>query len=182
MLVFTVVCFALLHIAPAVPAAKSVLQSTLGKAYGPLYGIGSLALLIAMIWAFRGADRTELYDPPTWGRHANFILTLIAFICIGIFVFRGSWRNDLRFPMALAVWFWGTGHLLANGDSASIILFAGLMTAATVQVLLASGRNHETVVRQGHNLLSVLAGIAMYGVFAQLHGVLIGVPVLTLVR
>ena len=33
------------------------------------------------------------------------------------------------------------------------------------------------VVREGHNLLSILAGFALYGVMVQAHAALIGVPV-----
>jgi hypothetical protein len=34
--------------------------------------------------------------------------------------------------------------------------------------------------RPGHDLLSVLAGVALYGVTTQLHGILAGVPVMAL--
>jgi hypothetical protein len=37
-------------------------------------------------------------------------------------------------------------------------------------------------VRQGHDPLSILAGVALFGLMTQLHGALIGVPILTLTR
>ena len=36
------------------------------------------------------------------------------------------------------------------------------------------------VVRQGHDALSIFAGVALYGMMAQAHGALIGIPVVTL--
>ncbi len=181
-LVLAVAAFAGLHLIPALPNLKTRLRANLGSAFGPLYGAASLAALIIALWAFRFADRPELYDPPFWGRHANFALTLVAFVFIGIFLFRGSWRNQVRFPMALAVIFWGTGHLLANGDAASFILFAGLMLAALAHAVMVHVNKTQVPSdeRAGHNLISVLSGIALYGVFAQLHGVLVGVPVFSL--
>jgi uncharacterized membrane protein len=184
LLVAALVLFGIIHIVPALPSAKATLKAQLGKTYGPVYGIASLVALVLIISAFRGADRPELYDPPSWGRHANFGITLLAFICVGIFLFRGSWRNIVKYPMAIAVVLWGVGHLLANGDGATVTLVAGLMIAALVHfVLLRSNVPYvPTDERGGHNMMSVLGGIALYGVMTQLHGVIIGVPVLTLVK
>jgi uncharacterized membrane protein len=183
-LVATLLLFGAIHILPALPAAKATLKQRLGTTYGPVYGVATLLALALIIYAFRGAARPELYDPPTWGRHANFLLTLLAFICVGVFIFRGSWRNVLKYPMAIAVLLWGIGHLLANGDAATVILVSGLMIAALVHFVLlkAHGPYVPTDERGGHNFMSVLAGVALYGVMTQLHGVIIGMPVLTLVK
>ena len=110
------------------------------------------------------------------------LLTLIAFIFLGIFLFRGSWRQTVRFPMAFAAIFWASGHLLANGDLASIILFGGFLAYAVLHMVIGTlnGVRPSPVVRDGHNLLSVLGGIALYGVMTQLHMALIGVPVFQL--
>ena len=51
----------------------------------------------------------------TWG-HLPFAGTTTAYIFVGIFLARGSWRNTLRYPMAIAVLFWAAGHLMANGE------------------------------------------------------------------
>ncbi len=184
LLVFALILFGVIHILPALPVAKTALKSGLGKGYGAVYGIASLVALGLIIYAFRGADRPELYDPPTWGRHANFAFTLLAFICIGLFIFRGSWRNVLKYPMAFAVVLWGIGHLLANGDGATVTLVSGLMIAALAHFLLLKAHVPyvPTDERGGHNLMSVLGGIALYGVMVQLHGEIIGMPVITLVK
>jgi uncharacterized membrane protein len=181
LLVVAVLLFGLLHLVPAVPAVKAGAQGLLGKAYGPVYGIGSLLLLVLALWAFRQADATFLYEVPDWGRHANFALSLLGFVCLGIFLFRGSWRVALRFPMGLAVVLWSMGHLVANGDVKTAVLFGGLAVAATLHVLLAFNRQADAaIVRKGHNLISVLAGIALYGVAAQAHQVIAGVPLVQL--
>lgn len=171
------------HLVAAVPSLKARLKAMVGdKAYGPVFGLASLAALAIIVLGWRSAGFVPVYEPPEWGRHANFGLTLIAFICLGIFLFRGSWRQRLRFPMAFAVIFWATGHLLANGDLRSVILFGGLLAYAVLHIMIgaANGVRPTAVVREGHNLLAVLAGVALYGVMAQLHGALIGVPVVQL--
>lgn len=174
---------AVLHLVAAVPSLKARIKARVGdRAYGPLFGIASIIGIAIIVLGWRSSDFVFVYDPPEWGRHANYLLTLIAFIFLGIFLFRGSWRQKVRFPMAFAAIFWATGHLLANGDMASIILFGGFLVYAVLHILIGTlnGVRPSPLVRQGHNLLSVLGGIALYGVMTQLHVVLIGVPVFQL--
>jgi hypothetical protein len=113
---------------------------------------------------------------------ATFILVLFAFVCLGIFLFRGKLRQVLRFPLAWGVVFWSIGHLCANGDVASLILFGGMLLYAVVHLGLgfANGVRPSPDVRQGHDVISIIIGVALYGVFAQLHPLFTGVPVVTL--
>jgi uncharacterized membrane protein len=185
LLAFGVLLFAVLHLVSAVPGLKQAFKSRLGeRAFGPAYGLASLLALAIIVVGWRRSDFEFVYDPPAWGAHANFAFTLVAFLCFGIFLFRGSWRQRLRFPMGLAVIFWATGHLLANGDLSSVILFGGMLAYALVHIGLglASGARPSPEVRGGHNLAAMLAGLALYGVMTQLHPYLIGVPVLTLIK
>lgn len=182
LLIFFLLAFAVVHLVPAIPRAKVAAQANLGKAYGPLYGVASFLLLVSCVIFFRRAEPGFVYDPPTWGRHANFLLTLIAFLFVGIFLARGSWRNQVKYPMAIATGFWAAGHLLANGDARSVVFFSTLACTAFVHAFLAS-RLYDRPLgeeREGHNLLSILFGLALYGLMTQLHGVLIGVPVIDL--
>ena len=178
-----IVLTAALHLMAAVPWLKTRVKTATGEAaYGPVFGIASIIGVLIIVLGWRMAEFVPVYDPPPWGRLANFALTLEAFICLGIFLFRGSLRQRLRFPMGLAVMFWAIGHLLANGDLRSLILFGGLLGYAIAHILIgtANGVRPSAEVRSGHDLLSVVMGIALYGVMAQLHGVLIGVPVFSL--
>ncbi len=171
---------ALLHLVAAVPSLKSRLKARVGElAYGPVFGIASLIGVAIIVLGWRMADFIPVYDAPEWGRHANFAFTLVAFICLGIFLFRGSLRQRLRFPLAIGVMFWAIGHLFANGDLASLILFGGLLAYAVAHFALgvANGVRPSPEVRSGHDLVSIVIGVALYGVMTQLHDVLIGVPV-----
>ncbi len=182
LLVLSLLAFAAVHLIPAVPRAKLAAQMQLGRAYGPVYGFASLILLILCVWAFRRAEPGFVYDPPSWGRHANLLLTFIAFLFVGVFLARGSWRNAVKYPMAIATGFWALGHLLANGDARSVVFFTTLACTGFVHAFLVSRFYDRPAgdVRGGHNLLSILFGLALYGLMTQLHHVLIGVPVIDL--
>jgi uncharacterized membrane protein len=182
LLVLSLLAFGIVHLIPAIPRAKAWARGRFGKAYGPVYGMASLLLLALTLAAFRFAPAVDVYQPASWGTHANMGLTLIGFVFLGIFLFRGAWRNQIRYPMLIAVGFWALGHLLANGDGRSVVFFGGFAAIATLQVFLASRLNDWVPgeERNGHNLLSVLFGIAAYGVVSQLHPVIAGVPVFDL--
>jgi uncharacterized membrane protein len=183
LLVLGVVLLAGLHLIAAVPSQKQRLRQAVGAAaYGPVFGGASVVALAIIVLGWRMAPFVPVYDPPSWGWIANFALTLVAFICLGIFLFRGRLRQTLRFPMGIAAIFWATGHLFANGDLASLILFGGMLVyaAAHIAIGMANGVRPTPEVRQGHDLLSILAGIALYGVMAQIHGAVIGVPVFSI--
>jgi uncharacterized membrane protein len=181
LLVLTIL-FGIVHAMPGHGGVKAALKSRLKKAYGPIYGIASLVLLADIIWAYRQSEPGIAIAMPTWGWWANWILSLFGFICLGIFLFRGSWRNSLRFPMAIGVCLWGAGHLLANGDVKSLVFFGGLMVAALTHVLLvrSTAGFAPGPERQGHNPLSVLFGIALYGITTQLHYAVTGMELIRL--
>jgi hypothetical protein len=83
--------------------------------------------------------------------------------------------------MAIGICFWALGHLIANGDTRTTVLFGGLAAAAALHAILKSRAPFEpSDVRQGHNLMSILAGVVLYGLATQLHPVFAGVSVVTL--
>lgn len=182
-LAFGVVLLAALHVVAAVPSLKSRMKQRTGDAaYGAVFGTASLVAVIVIILGWRLSDFVAVYDPPEWGRHVNYLLTAIAFVCLGVFLCRGRLRQWLRFPMGFATVFWATGHLFANGDLASIILFGGLLIYGALHIIvgLTNGVRPSPEVRGGHDLFSILIGLALYAMMSQAHVLLIGVPVFPL--
>jgi uncharacterized membrane protein len=182
LLALGVVLFATCHLTLAVPSLRESWRARLGRYYGPGLGLLSLIPLVLIVLGWRMAPLSPVYDAPSWGRIATFVLVFLGFLCLGIFIFRGSLRQRLRFPLALGVAFWAAGHLLSNGDAASLILFGGMLTYALSHLAqgFANGVRPSPEIRQGHDVISLIMGAALYGVVAQLHPVLTGVPVVLL--
>ncbi len=165
LLAFGILLFTALHMVAVLPGLKARFKAHVGeRLYGPVYGMLSLASLAIIILGWRASSFVAVYDPPSWGWLANYGLTFLAFLCLGIFLFRGTLRQRLRFPMALAVMLWGTGHLLANGDAASLLLFGGFIASGLLMLLagIANNVRPSPEVRAGHDGLSLLAGAALY--------------------
>ncbi|MDO8354465.1 MAG: NnrU family protein [Aestuariivirga sp.] len=175
-----VLLFVLLHGVAAFPRCKSYVKLRTGERwYGPVFGLASLFAIAVIVLGWRSSGFIAVYGPPAWGWYVNYVLTLIGFLCVGIFLFRGSYRQRLRFPMGIATVFWAVGHLFANGDLASLILFGGLLAGnvAHMAVAISNGIRPTPEVRIGHNGLSLIFGAALYGIMTQLHPAVIGVPI-----
>jgi uncharacterized membrane protein len=183
LLALGVLLLSLMHLVPAAPPLKTAIVARIGaRGYGIAFGIAAIVLVAVIVLGWRLAGFVPVYEPPAWGRHANLAFTYFAFLWLCVFLFRGILRQRLRFPMGLAVLFWGTGHLFANGDLASLILFGGFTAYAVLHIAVAAacGVRPTPEVRGGHDVLAFLTGTVLYGAMTQLHPLLIGVPVLAL--
>jgi uncharacterized membrane protein len=182
-LVIGVILFVAVHAVAAIPGLKAAVKLHTGeKVYGPAFGIASVVAVGVIIVGWRNSAFVAVYDPQPLGWYVNYLLTFVGFLCLGIFLFRGTLRQRLRFPMGIAVIFWATGHLFANGDLAGLILFGGLLLGSLAHIIVASsnGVHPSPEVRIGHDGLSLIFGAALYGIMTQLHTALIGVPVFVL--
>jgi len=182
LLFLAVTLFAVIHLIPAFPSLKARLKDRLGRKYGMIFAVGSTLSLILIVVGWQMADRSIVYDPPGWGFSANMALSLVAFLLLGVFLFRGRMRQILRLPLAMGVVLWSVGHLLANGDRASVILFGGLLGYSVAHLVagFSQGFRSSPEVRQGHDVIAVFVGVALYGVMIQMHQYFPGVALFSI--
>ncbi|MBL4871111.1 MAG: hypothetical protein JKX72_09170, partial [Robiginitomaculum sp.] len=152
-----------------------------GKFMG-LYSLASMAGFVLMVWGY-GLSRpsTLIFTPPSWGHSALLALMLPVFIILmSAYGPRGYLKQLLRHPMLIAIILWSAGHLLANGELNSLLLFGGFLLFALIDWFAVAGR--EIAVKQASILGDILAiglGTLFYWlIIAYLHPMLIGVPVL----
>ena len=179
-LAIAVVLFSLVHLVPAMPGIKANLKDRFGSAYGGLFAVAATVTLLGIIAAWSMAQFVPVFEPSANGRYINMALSFVAFLLLGVFAFRGKLRQVVRYPFALAVVFWAIGHLSANGDLASLVLFGGLLIFAIVFIILSLANKvfPPLIVRDGHDILSLVMGGSVFIVMVQLHEVVIGVPVI----
>lgn len=179
-LVIGLVLFFAVHFVPAMAGLKQSLRNRLGaNGYRGLFSLVSLAGLALIVWGYATAETSHVYTPPVWGRHATMALVLLAFICLAAANMRGNIRKTLRHPMLTGIALWGTGHLLANGDLVSVLLFGSFVTYAVLDMVIATsqGRVAQFEVKPAHDIVAVVAGAAVYVGFLFLHPYVIGVAV-----
>jgi len=146
-----------------------------------VYSVVSLVGLVLIIWGF-GMARGEagvLYEPPVWLRHLAALLMLFSFISLMVFNLpAGRLKPALKHPFLVSVKIWAVAHLLANGETSSVVLF-GAILAWAVWDRIAVGRRGETPPAPGPvkwDIIAVASGVVLYLLFIwKLHEWLIGV-------
>lgn len=157
--------------------------------YGPYMGLYSLVSIIGFVLicygygAARGAG--VLYTAPSWGRHVNMLLMLPALILlVASQLPTGAIKKATKHPMLVAVKLWAFGHLLANGELNSVILFTVFLAYAVIDRIAVKKRGDLGPAKAAPSSLladvgSVLIGTGLYVAFVLwLHQVLIGVPII----
>ncbi|MFN3211970.1 MAG: NnrU family protein [Henriciella sp.] len=154
--------------------------------YGPFMGVYSLVSLLGfglIIYGF-GATRGAgvLYTPPSWLAHINLLLTVPALILlVASQVPAGYIKKVTKHPMLLAVKLWAFGHLLANGELNSVLLFGSFLAYAIFDRIMVkrrgdNGPGPETTLKPMMDVLAVGIGLAVWAAFALwLHPILFGV-------
>ncbi len=144
--------------------------------YSLVSGLGFVLIILGWI-KFRPLA-PPLYDAPAWGRHVAMALVWAAFVLMaGSNGPVGRIKATVRHPMLLGVVLWSVGHLLANGDEASSILFGSFLAWAVVDLFVALNRDEPApvVTKPLADVIAVVAGTALYAVFVLfLHRVLFG--------
>ncbi|MEM9739120.1 MAG: NnrU family protein [Pseudomonadota bacterium] len=153
--------------------------------YMGLYSIVALAGLAMIVYGYGAARPAEvLYTPPIWGRHLNYILMPIALVMlVSAYLPTGRLKKVLKHPMLAAVKLWALGHLLANGDIASVTLFGSFLIYCVLARIAAkwrgdAGPGSDAAVSVVGDLGAVAIGLAVsVALIVWLHPVLFGVAI-----
>ena len=146
-----------------------------------IYSVVSIAGIVLIVWGWHlyRPDAPELYEPPAWGRHVTPLFVLIGFILFAAAnAPAGYIRHYLKHPMLIGTILWSGGHLLANGDAASLILFGGVLAWAVVDLIavIPRGDSAPKVVSTRSDVIAIVAGAIVFAVFGfWLHAWLFGV-------
>lgn len=147
-----------------------------------IYSIISLIGFVLIIWGYALArpEAALLYEPPVWMKHINALLMWLSFIALAASGGpAGKIKPMLKHPMLVGVKLWAFGHLLANGDLASVLLFGSFLVWAIVDRISCKRRGDLGATVAGplkNDLVPVVGGTVLYLLFIwKLHAWLFGV-------
>lgn len=184
LLIIGVLLWIFAHLFPSLmPGARTTLIAKLGE--NPYKGLFTLDLVIAivlMVLGWRSATIELWYAPPLAGSPLLVaVLVLVAFVLMGAANAPTNIKRFLRHPMLAGVIVWGIGHLLANGDNRSTVLFGGLSIWAAVAIFTINRREGEwtkpDAVPVAKDIVLVAIGFVLFAVVTYFHDYLSGVTV-----
>lgn len=192
LLVIGLILFLGIHLIRVVaPGFRQSMIDSVGKsAWRGIYSVASIATLVLLVYGFGQARQVTgiLYSPPVWMAHIAITLMLIAMIClVASLLPAGYIATKTKHPMVLSVKIWAFAHLLANGETSSVLLFAGFLAWGVIMRISLKRRERagETVLRPfvsgRYDLFAVSIGIVLWGLIIwRLHEWLIGVSPLVM--
>ncbi|WP_428774527.1 NnrU family protein [Vibrio sp.] len=173
--------WSVVHLFPSVSVAgKASIVSRYGElAYKGVFSVLILLSLILIVVGWRSSIPTLLYVLPEFGRLLTLILMIFAFVLFVASKLPTNIKQLIRHPQLASVIVWAVAHLLANGDSRSVLLFGGLGVWAAVEMVLINKREGQWVKpeRAGwfQDAICLVVGIVVFAVVIFLHPYLSGV-------
>lgn len=203
------------HVLPAATGLRGRLIVKLGRpAYLAFYSLVSLATIAWVIAAALDAPYIELWPPGP----ETALVPLVAMLPASILLAGALWQPSplsvsfrggaadperagpvaqIRHPLLWGFFLWAAGHLVANGDLVSLILFGSLalfslagmkrleqrarqrLPAAEIAAAeaLTSGGPLDRIKRIAplRGVLDIVLGVVLYGALLHLHEPVIGI-------
>lgn len=184
LLICGVILFAAVHFLPSLGlGAKQKVLSKLGE--GGYKGVFSLLLLAALamiVFGWRSAVPTGIYSPPPELRHAAMLVMLFAIYLFVVAARSSRVKHWLRHPQLTGVALWSAAHLLANGDSRSIILFGGMGLWAIFEMFAINRREGAWVKSAspgwGTEAMTIFIAAVVVAILIRLHPYISGMPLM----
>jgi uncharacterized membrane protein len=182
MFVLGLALWSVVHLMPSVaPGLRGRLMSIGEGPYKGLYALTIVGSLLLIIFGWRAAEPSFVYTEPEWGRIVNMATMLVGLILFMSGRLPTNIKRYLRHPQLTGVALWAVGHLLANGDSLSVLLFGVMGVWALVSMVTINRRDGAWVkpdpVPVGRDLVPVIIGVVLYAILGWVHPYIAGISI-----
>lgn len=148
-------------------------RARLGEKGKGLVAAALLVSVVLMVLGYRAADFVPVWTPPAFLIHLNNLLVLLAFYLYAASGMKTRITRVIRHPQLTAVKAWAVGHLLVNGDLASILLFGGLLAWAVVEVIVINraepGWTPPPPAPARKEVMAVVGAVVVTGIVGAIH-------------
>lgn len=179
LLILGFVLFLGAHLSPGVLGLRAALVDRLGeKRFLKFYIAMSVSGMVCIIAGKAIAPVVDVWSPPLWAPKVTLGFVAVGFVLLTALLLPTNIRRLTRNPMLWGITFWSAGHLLANGDLASMILFGGFGAYALISIWSLTRRGaQESPARYAwwQDAVALVAALAAFAVVLQIHPYLFGV-------
>ncbi|MBC7944885.1 MAG: NnrU family protein [Burkholderiales bacterium] len=182
LLITGILLWSIVHLVPgAAPQLKLKVTETLGGgAYRAVFSALIVISLVCMVFGWRNTAPTALYGPADGMRVVTGALMLVALVLFFSSRVPTDIKRGIRHPQLTGVFLWAVAHLIANGDSRSLVLFGGLGVWAIIEMLVINRRDAAWVkpetVGAKRSFVPVFIGTVAWIALVLAHPWIAGVP------
>lgn len=148
-------------------------RAAMGDSGKAAVAITVLVSLVLIVLGYRAAPVVAVFTPLPGIGHLNNLLMLLAMVVFGLGAVKGVLWTKIRHPQLTAVTIWAFGHLLVNGDLASLVLFGGMLFWAVAQMGLINRAEGKWLRPApggwGKDGKAVVIGLIFFAVAAGVH-------------
>lgn len=160
--------FLVSHLVPSFDGFRGRLISALGnKNYAIIFSVVSLVSVVLIVYGFKNADEITLFTPPSWGDIVTFILTVPA-----VYLFMSNSAGSApstaqavtAHPLSWGVVLWSIGHLISNGEAATVALFSTFLLVGLASILTGNRRGLKPRKEKRPPIVKELVFLVIVGV------------------
>lgn len=180
--VFGLTIFYAIHLIPFNQGFRDQVVTKLGeKLYRAVFACITLLGLVMLVSGWNDFSNIYFYEPPVVLKQLNLAIMLpVMYLWIAAEV-PNNIKRFIKNPMLLGMKLWAAGHLLANGDLRSMILFLSFMVFSIVATVFANRKNKEVVYTPrpvGYDLGVLTISLLAYVAIVYFHGYLFDMPII----
>lgn len=171
MLILGVLIINITHLISAIGNwRESLINKYSRKSFFAAYSLASSLALLLIIFGFYQRDFITIYEPPIWGIKFNKSIMFLSFWWLTSQFFNGYIKQVTKAPALAAIAIWSFGHLCANGDLHSLIMFGGfLLYALTGLYFKWQKPTPKTTYHYKHDIYALVTGFIAYIVIGLAH-------------
>ena len=182
-----VLLWSIAHLFPSVLPDKrrELIEKLEEKKYMGIFAGVILLSVILIILGWRSSAVEILYSPTSLGTQLNTLFTFIAIVMFAAAHGKSRLKHYVRHPMLTGMHLWALGHLLANGETRSVLLFGGMLIWSALSIYFINKRDGawekstEVAPMEQEIKLAAIA-VIVYLVLVFAHPLFAGVPVMPL--
>ena len=165
--------FFTIHLLPTFSKLRNALFTQLGEMpYKGIYALISFAGLALVVIGKGEAEFIPVWEPLSWSYVVTNVCMLLALYCLVAMNMQSNLKRFTAHPMLWGITFWSCGHLLTNGDQASIVLFGSFLVYSLVAMFSANRRGARPTGRKisvRHDATIAVISTVVYVGLANLH-------------
>lgn len=163
LLIIGMLLWATLHLLPS--AGRGVRDAAIAKigfgAYRGLFSLAIIGALALVVFGWRQSTPEYLYTTTSTMRSAALALMPVSFILLGASGRATRIGRVVRHPQLTGLLVWALAHLLANGDSRSLVLFGGMAAWSVVSIFFINRRDGDWVKAEAPSIAKELIGVVL---------------------
>jgi uncharacterized membrane protein len=175
LLVLGVILWSFTHFLPtAFNGTRNKMVAWMGEMpYKGLFSAVIVGSIVLMVFGWKSTVPQPLYHLGPWGHRIAGPIVFAGFLFFAAAQAPSNLRRLVRNPQLTGVCLWAIGHLVANGDSRSLVLFGGLLAWSTAQIVFSNRRDgaweRPAAIPASNDARLVVGTVVVYAIVVLVH-------------